>query len=86
MMRITDSVRSFFLNKSESIDLELKLNVTKHGKEWREVGDALYNYGATKAPYLEEYIVTTEQYDFLTYLNTKPSYEVCRDLSVKDIK
>jgi len=36
------------LDKRESIDLELKLNVTKYGLEWKHIGDYLYNYGVDK--------------------------------------
>lgn len=80
MITISDSLQSFSLDKRGAINLELKLNVTKYGRVWRPIGDALYNYGVSDDE-VAEYTVTPEQYTFLQMLNTKPGWEACRDLS-----
>jgi hypothetical protein len=82
MITISDNLQSFSLNKRDAINLELKLNVTKYGRVWRPIGDALYNYGISDDTVeTAEYTVTPEQYTFLQMLNTKPGWEACRDLS-----
>ena len=82
MITISDTLRSFSLDKRGAINLELKLNVTKYGRVWRPIGEALYNYGVSDDEVeAAEYTVTTEQYTFLQMLNTKPGWEACRDLS-----
>jgi hypothetical protein len=80
MITISDSLQSFSLDKRGAINLELKLNVTKYGRTWRPIGDALYNYGVSDDE-VAEYTVTQEQFAFLQMLNTKPGWEACRDLS-----
>ena len=82
MITISDNLQSFSLDKLGAINLELKLNVTKYGRMWRPIGDALYTYGVSDDNVeIAEYIVTPEQYTFLQMLNTKPGWEACRDLS-----
>ena len=82
MITISDSLQSFSLDKRGAINLELKLNVTKYGRVWRPIGDALYNYGVSDNEVeTAEYTVTQEQFTFLQMLNTKPGWEACRDLS-----
>ena len=56
------------------------MNVTKYGRVWRPIGDALYNYGVSDEE-ATEYAVTQEQFEFLQMLNTKSGWEECRDLS-----
>ena len=81
MITISDTLQSFSLDKRGAINLELKLNVTKYGRVWRPIGDALYNYGVSDEVEPAEYTVTQEQFAFLQMLNTKPGWEACRDLS-----
>ena len=38
----------FSLDRKESIKLELELNKSDKGKEWRYIGDKLYNHGIGK--------------------------------------
>ena len=44
-LELTNGIDSLFLSTEESIKLELKLNVSPHGRDWNKIGDALYNYG-----------------------------------------
>lgn len=69
------------LNKRESIDLELKLNVTKYGLEWKHIGDYLYNYGVDKYDDDCEFEVSITQFLFLQLLMTKISWRDCKDMS-----
>ena len=80
MLTITDSLTSFIVNQRKAIDLELKLNVTFYGRPWRNIGDVLYNYGTGNLPSEHTLLISKEQLDFLVFLNTKESWEVCRDL------
>ena len=65
MLSITDTNESFELTKSQARMLELKLNISKNGKRWSHIGDALFNYIADEYTVLT---VTTEQYMFLRML------------------
>ena len=58
------------IRKKDSIPLELKLNLSKYGKAWRNIGDILYNFGCDKNIDLM-CSITNEQYDFLDNLNKK---------------
>lgn len=60
------------LTKSEARDLELKLNVTKYGKKWKDIGDTLYNFHAEKGKTKDTLTVTTEQLEFLKQLHMTP--------------
>jgi len=49
MKIITESGKhTFTLKKSECVPLELKLNVTKKGKEWKHIGEYLFDFGSDK--------------------------------------
>ena len=74
MLNITDRNRSFMLNTEESLDLELKLNVTQYGHHWKSIGDVLYDHAIKK---ISDYnlIVTNEQYNFLEKLLTMTKKE-----------
>lgn len=78
MLNITDNLRSFMVNTEESLDLELKLNVTQYGHQWKSIGDILYDHAIQK---IMDYnlIVTFEQYTFLEMLLTKTRKE-CESL------
>lgn len=65
------------LTKKESIQLELKLNVTKKGSLWSSVGDYLYNYGIDKYGEDAKLIVTEEQMQFIQILMTYNSWKDC---------
>ena len=80
MLTITDSNSSFVVNERRAIDLELKLNVTYYGRPWRNIGDVLYKFGTGNAGSQERLEVSKEQFDFLMLLESKESWQVCRDL------
>jgi hypothetical protein len=80
MLTITDSNSSFVVNERKAIDLELKLNVTYYGRPWRNIGDVLYKFGTGSTSPEETLVVSKEQLDFLIFLNSKESWQVCRDL------
>ena len=85
MLNITDVNNSFYLDERSAINLELKLNVTKHGHEWRHIGDVLYNYGTAASGAVTNIVVTAEQYKFLEFLQGKTGWQSCRDLSISDM-
>ena len=81
MLTITDNKSSFIVNERKAIDLEVKLNVTYYGHAWRkDIGDVLFNYGTGNLAPEETLVVSKEQLEFLIFLNSKESWEVCRDL------
>jgi hypothetical protein len=49
IMYLSDGVKTMRLTPSEAIDLELKLNVSKNGRKWSDIGDMLYVYGLGNA-------------------------------------
>jgi len=62
------------LTNRQAIDLELKLNVTSKGHEWKHIGDVLFNFGNENQHAIFEYTVTPIQMEFLKMLMTKSSY------------
>jgi hypothetical protein len=75
---ISSDGRNFSLSPSESIQLELKLNVTKYGRPWKHIGDVLFEFG--RANQSQEYLVNIKEYEFLDMLNAKSSWSECKDL------
>jgi len=61
---ITDNIESFEVNKSESLELELKLNRSCYGWRWRDIGRILFDFGIEKINIIQLNI-STEQYKFL---------------------
>jgi len=83
MTRLTikdENMEEMELTEREAIDLELKLNVTSKGHEWKHIGDVLYNFGSNKDEAVFEFTVTSIQMEFLKILVTKNSYKDCKDL------
>jgi hypothetical protein len=76
MLVVTTDTYHFKLTPAESLDLEIKLNVTSKGNVWKEIGDRLFANG----PEWEMLVVTNEQYDFLNLLRERKSYKDCYDL------
>ena len=64
------------LSKREALDLELKLNVSKNGKVWRNIGDILFNFQATVNTN-DELVVTQQQFEYLSMLLGKDSWSDC---------
>ena len=67
------------LTKKEVLSLELKLNVTKYGKKWSNLGDILFNFQGS-ATTNEELTITQEQFDFFEVLLERESWQECRNL------
>lgn len=62
------------LDKDDARDLELKLNRSKFGHPWKQIGDFLFEFhtGKPVIPYLS---VTLEQYNTLNLLRDTPMDE-----------
>jgi len=63
------------LNDRQAIDLELKLNITSKGHEWKHIGDVLYNFGTKQNIYIYEFKVSHIQMEFLKLINTTSNSE-----------
>jgi hypothetical protein len=75
-----DNKDSFnLLTKKEVLSLELKLNVTKYGKKWSNLGDILFNFQGS-ATTNEELTITQEQFDFFEVLLERENWQECRNL------
>jgi len=63
------------LNDRQAIDLELKLNITSKGHEWKHIGDVLYNFGTKRNIYISEFKVSHIQMEFLKLINATNNSE-----------
>ena len=70
MLYITNTERSFAVEKDRCIRMELELNVSPYGTEWSHLGDHLYTYG-TGGECANILIVNNYQYDYLFYVYSK---------------
>jgi hypothetical protein len=67
---ITDNIKSFEVNNSESLELELKLCRSCYGWRWRDIGKILFDFGIENLNIIQLNI-NTEQYTFLYELYIK---------------
>ena len=81
MLTVTDGKLNFRLDYEDSIDLELKLNVSAYGKKWSHIGDMLYVYGTKAKGKIWEIEVEKEELQFLIRLLEKPTWESCRGMA-----
>tara|TARA_Y100000991_G_C21967687_1_gene347714 strand:+ start:731 stop:1012 length:282 start_codon:yes stop_codon:yes gene_type:complete len=67
------------LKGREIINLEVKLNITEHVKEWKHIGDYLYKFytleGCERQP-MNILDVTEYQFNYLKDLNSKKYEDV----------
>ena len=59
--------KSIQLSPYESLQLELKLNVSPYGHLWKDIGDSLFEYSKTKKSC--SIYITVFQYEFICQLN-----------------
>jgi hypothetical protein len=81
MLTLTDGKLAIELNHKESIDLELKLNVSAYGDAWRHIGILLYEYGTKRSDEAAELHVEPSQFAFLLRLQAKKTWEKCRGMA-----
>lgn len=77
MLTVTDDKYAVELTYEESIDLELKLNVSAHGRTWKHIGDVLYEYGTKRLGETHEIHIGSPEFKFLCRLREKKSWEQC---------
>lgn len=77
-LTLSDGHQVITLNASQCASLELKLNVTQHGRDWRSIGDFLYGCG--KCGESKTLAVTSVQMEFLIMLTTKGTWQECKHL------
>ena len=61
---------SFSLSKQQSLELEIKLNISEYGKLWVKIGDHLYKYYINNN-YNNKLVVSKKQYNYLLKLYNK---------------
>jgi len=81
MLTITDGKAEFKLDYSDSIDLELKLNVSAYGRKWIHIGDMLYAYGTKTKGKDWEFEIDKEEFKFLLRLLEKATWEDCKGMA-----
>ena len=79
----TDGDYILGLQKDECIPLELKLNITKYGVDWKHIGDVLYYFGAYKQ--VNKLSITPKQLNYLIKIN-KMSYDDVNKMVKYEIK
>lgn len=67
-VELTDGIKSISLTRQQSINLELKLNVSPYGHSWSKIGDQLYKFGIGDK--INKILVNNEQYKYLISLIT----------------
>jgi hypothetical protein len=60
--------RQIKLDKSQALDLELKLNISEKGKVWSNIGDTLYNFFRDYLGYTD--VVKEISHEQLFFLNS----------------
>lgn len=64
-MKIICNNKHFELTSTESLKLEIRLNLSIHGKEWKHIGDHLFYYGIHEYSKDKDLNVNEEQYTYL---------------------
>jgi len=77
---ITDGQETLLVDEKESVDLELKLNVTSKGRPWITLGAELFAFGTYKPEAKSRLIITSEQLAFLQVLQKRQGWINCKDL------
>ena len=80
VMIITDGDERLLVDREEAGILELKLNVTSKGHEWKLIGDALFAVKTESRDATSRFVVTKEQLAFLKVLQLRKGWENCKDL------
>jgi len=69
-IKLTDGSNNYInINPKQSIDLELKLNVSPYGHQWSKIGDQLYKFGIGNN--MDVILVTNEQFKYLNDLHNE---------------
>jgi len=79
-MLITDGDDRILVDRDEAGSLELKLNVSSKGHEWKHIGNALFAVKTESRDATTRLVVTKEQLAFLKVLQTRKGWEDCKDL------
>jgi len=80
MLCITCDAQVYCVDTADARLLELKLNVTSKGREWKDIGDALFAFHTGNST-CEDLCVTQEQFIYLKRL-TEYSLHECRKLTI----
>jgi hypothetical protein len=73
-LNIISEENKIILTKQECINLELKFNVSKYGKEWSHIGDRLYYFAHPRNDKDRHnyYILTPEEFSFINSIIDLP--------------
>ena len=77
---VTTGYETMSLNREQAIALELCLNVTTVGREWKNIGDALFNFGTNNSNKLTKLFVSEIEFNFLQMLRNK-TWQTCKNMS-----
>jgi hypothetical protein len=76
---LASSDSSFSLDRKQSIELELKLNVTTRSHELKDLGDVLYDFGISRINGCTHKI-NDDVMEFLKTLMNRKSWQECKGL------
>jgi len=79
-LTVTTGYEDMNLTPQDAIALELCLNVTIVGHTWKNIGDALYNFGSKQSNADITLIVSDYQFNFLEQLRNK-TWQTCKGMS-----
>ena len=79
-LTVTTGYKTMSLNREQAIALELCLNVTTVGREWKNIGDALFNFGTNNSDTQTKLFVSEIEFNFLKLLRNK-TWQMCKDMS-----
>ena len=77
---VTDNEERILMDKQEAGIMELKLNVSSKGHLWKHLGDAFFAVKTESPDAPSRLVLTKEQMVFLKVLQTRSSWENCKDL------
>jgi hypothetical protein len=79
-MILTDEKNPVAIDEKDARDLELKLNVTSKGADWKTIGDALFAFHSNRGNAVNRLVITTEQLEFMKLLMRRMGWDSCKDL------
>ena len=71
----------FYLDQNNANKLEIVFNLSEKGKEWKEIGDNLYNFSVGVKIYL--LLLTKEKFHFLRNLVNEKNITKLDRISIK---
>lgn len=66
IINLDNSDQYFYIDKNNALKLEIAFNISEKGKEWKELGDTLYNFSINEN--LKQFKINSKKFHFLRNL------------------